>query len=419
MKILGTLVAFTLSLLTGCANLNTINRSHSLGDQGIAIHLDASQRLAYSDKAGRMCTEPTPDALQSYASALGAGLSIPSQGSASLSNALAANSASIGLHTQSITLMRDGLYRICEGHYNGSLTQFDVAQLMQRSQDLTLAALAIEQLTGAVVARQAILTNGAQADAAADAVNTAALLDQARKDLAEKQARLKAAEEDEKNQKAAVVAADAAVKTPPSGADPKELQDTKDKADAKLKVDQQAVVDAQAAVKEQKESIVLLQTSLASARTNAKTVIESAGRFAPAGGNGQTINKDTAKVIATATENIVAGILKKDHRVDACISIVSQYAYAASENLKSEEKIEKATIDMKNVEGKSDKDSKDKANIASAGVSAAREKQRVASVVVRDLQPGYDACLMILKVTPSDTKIPPPVATQNSSTRTQ
>ncbi len=396
MKVFGLVILIALSLLTGCANLNTINRAHPLPSKGLAIHLDAPQRLAYSDEVGRMCTEPTPDALQSYASALGAGLSIPSQGSASLSNALAANSASIGLHTQSITLMRDGLYRICEAYYNGGLSQFDVAQLMQRSQDLTLAALAIEQLTGAVVARQAILTNGAQADAAADAVNTAALLDQARKDLAEKQARLKAAEEEETKQKDAVAAADAAIGNLPAGADATELKKTKAQAEAKLKVDQQAVADAQAAVKEQKESIALLQSSLASAKTTAKAVVTSAGKLSPKGGNGPTINKDTAEVIATATENIVKGVLEKDHRVDACISIVSQYAHAASEKLRAENQIAEAQSEVKNLMGSSDKESVRKATIATENVRAAQSKQQVAIGVVKDLQPGYDACVVIL-----------------------
>lgn len=55
--------------LAGCANLLTIERRSALPRHGTAIHLDAPQRIAYADKFGHVCAEPSPDALQAYASA--------------------------------------------------------------------------------------------------------------------------------------------------------------------------------------------------------------------------------------------------------------------------------------------------------------------------------------------------------------
>ena len=139
--------------LAGCANLLTIERRSALPRHGTAIHLDAPQRIAYADKFGHVCAEPSPDALQAYASAFGASIASPGRDAVSLSNALSADSTGIGLRTQSITLMRDMLYRICEAQHNKAIGPDDTIQLLQRSQDLSPGILAIEQLTGAIVAR--------------------------------------------------------------------------------------------------------------------------------------------------------------------------------------------------------------------------------------------------------------------------
>ena len=122
------------------------------------------------------------------------------KGDAALANALGANSAGIGLHTQSITLMRDTLYHICEQAHNKTLGDGDVVQLLQRSQDMTLGVLAIEQLTGAVVARQAMITVGANASVSTNINNTQAALDQAVKNEAMKQTALTQANDAQKKQ---------------------------------------------------------------------------------------------------------------------------------------------------------------------------------------------------------------------------
>jgi hypothetical protein len=198
------LFSVSILLITGCANFNTIGRSTDLPRHGIAVHLDAPQRVVYSNKKGWVCAEPSPDALQAYASSLAGSFTAPSKESVSLALALSENSASIGLRTQAITLMRDALYRICELYYNKALSQGDVIQLLERSQDLSLGVLAIEQLTGAVVARQAMLTTGSNGATSANVNNTQAALDQARKYEGTKQAALATATATRDNLKATV-----------------------------------------------------------------------------------------------------------------------------------------------------------------------------------------------------------------------
>lgn len=174
-------------------NFSTVSRTTLLPGQEVAIHLDSPQRLVYRNSKGYICAEPTPDALQSYANAMGGGLTGPARNSASVTNAFAANAASVGLHTQSITLMRDILYRICEHSHNESLSQIEVMQLLERAQDLTLGVLAIEQLTGVVAARQALLLDSSAASAASAINNTQAQLDIAKRNENIKKAELDAA----------------------------------------------------------------------------------------------------------------------------------------------------------------------------------------------------------------------------------
>ena len=96
--------------LTACANINTIGRTTKLdsGDNiGKAVHLDIQQRLLIVNEFGYYCSEPSPDALAAYAAAFGIGASSPASGAASAAGGGQSSAASVGLRTQSITLMRD------------------------------------------------------------------------------------------------------------------------------------------------------------------------------------------------------------------------------------------------------------------------------------------------------------------------
>lgn len=168
--------------LAGCANFSTVERRTELPLGGKAVHLDAPQRLAIANQLGQVCAEPSPDAIQAYASSLGLGFAAPSKESVSVAQALSASAGSIGLRTQSITLMRDALYRICELYYNGGLDKNAALLLLERSQDLSLGILAIEQLTGAVVAQQVNINTNSVATAAASINDTQKELDKAKAD---------------------------------------------------------------------------------------------------------------------------------------------------------------------------------------------------------------------------------------------
>ena len=164
--------------LSSCANLQTVGRTTPI-DDGTAIHLDAQQRLVVASANG-YCAEPSPDALSAYVASLG--FSAPGSQTpegASFLEALKSTTGSIGLRTQSITLMRDALYRMCEASNNGHLSDLEVAAFLRRSQDLTAVVLAIEQLTGAVAANQLALTPGSTATRAEELVSNQQALNEA------------------------------------------------------------------------------------------------------------------------------------------------------------------------------------------------------------------------------------------------
>ena len=161
--------------LAGCANLNSISRTNDLAivneggkkGSGKAIHLDIQQRLLIIDELGNFCAEPSPDALAAFAGAVGASASNPAKAAVAASFAGSSTAASVGLRTQTITIMRDALFRMCEAYANGAVGAAQVAALLNRSQDLTAVVLAVEQLTGVTAAKQAALDSQTDADATA------------------------------------------------------------------------------------------------------------------------------------------------------------------------------------------------------------------------------------------------------------
>lgn len=319
--------------LSGCANLATIGRNTDLPGGGKAIHLDSAQRLVYADSKGRLCAEPTPDALQSYAAALGASVGIDERGAASLSNALNANAASVGLHTQSITLMRDTLYRICEYSHNANVENIDVVQLLQRSQDLTLGALAIEQLTGAVVARQALLSGSAASDSAASINNTQAQVDVAQKNVSNKQDQLSKALTAEQAQQSAVGAAKQALeaanaKVPKDEKEIKAASDILAAEEITLQVRIADVANSKTNLERASAALAAIENMLAAAIAASKATATGSGSFTSNVDN-KNIDQFTVEHIAKATTEIVQLVLTKGHATDTCLAFLTR-SYAGS-----------------------------------------------------------------------------------------
>ena len=125
------LVVLAMMPLMGCTNY--IFRQFDV-DRGESLSIDAKQRVVLvTHKGGKtrdrtvVCTEPSPDALSAQAasgnvsgnatlsSATPGG---PSQGSGSGNAAWASSAAaaSIAMRSQTVQLLRDGLFRACEAY---------------------------------------------------------------------------------------------------------------------------------------------------------------------------------------------------------------------------------------------------------------------------------------------------------------
>jgi hypothetical protein len=325
-------IAFVVS---GCANISTLHRWTWLPGNGQALHLDAPQRVVLTNASGFACAEPSPDALQAYASAIGASFASPDDKAASLSGAMNTGAGSIGLRTQSITLMREMLYRLCESARNQSLTAVDHTQLLQRAQDMTLAVLAIEQLTGAVVARQVLLSGSAESSSSANIANTQAALDAARKNEQLAKDSLTAAQEEEKRQTDAVQKIDDAIAEEKKKPTP--VQADLDKL-AKQRAAQQGTLDsAKGATKVANDNHLAARKASQAIESNFNAAIATStaaargtGSFSE-GSDRNYVGKDTVEQIARATTDIVIAVVNKGHLTDTCITLMTQFAKAEPE----------------------------------------------------------------------------------------
>lgn len=174
---------------TGCAYLTNYTAPINLRDGSVAI--DVKQRVVFSqsrndDKRSHVvvCAEPSPDALTVIGVSGGFSLSDGTGKSGNAAAALSESGASIGLRTQSIQLLRDAMYRLCEGYAGGAVTATDFAAMQRRYQSTMMGLIAIEQLTGPVVASQAFLKSSAMGQSGASAGDATVDSAQTKLDLA-------------------------------------------------------------------------------------------------------------------------------------------------------------------------------------------------------------------------------------------
>ncbi len=328
--------------LGACANLQTLNRESDMPGGGKAIHLDAQQRTILTRVDGTYCAEPSPDALASYAASLGLGISQPGQGAASLANALQSNAAGIGLRTQSITLMRDALYRVCEATANGVLGQVGATTMLARSQDLTAVVLAVEQLTGAVAAQQVALTSEAKANSAATLVENDKALEIAKENEKRKLEDLNSAIEkrdasedkigvsETDGLRGAVRVAEANATNLPNGMD-QAIADTKStNAQAALKMEEKKLEDLNDDVElktdlhEAAEQTLAAVTVLKDAAvSNAFASARGEAQFGATPAQAKNLDAAATKEIAEAVTEMVNHVLDKNYTLDSCTAMIT------------------------------------------------------------------------------------------------
>ncbi len=173
---------FAFLALTGCANLTSIYRTFDISN-GESPLIDIRQRAILvapksnnvgneamhagkgsSDTNMVVCAEPSPDAMAALAYELATKGSLPGKGSGELAFAMQDSAAFTGIRTQSIQLLRDFGYRLCESYLSGAITPAQYELLMRRLQKNIVALLAIEQLTGTLRSPPIVLTSSGIAE---------------------------------------------------------------------------------------------------------------------------------------------------------------------------------------------------------------------------------------------------------------
>lgn len=371
--LLGTLNSLA---LCGCANLFTSTKSIELDKKSYA--LDVKQRVVvskrldvYRDGKGDVqvvCTEPSPDALTTISATAGANVanqiarsssgqaegntdeqSANLQSAKSVTAALAEQGAFVGLRTQSIQLLRDAMYRLCEGYASGAVQPAEFALMQRRYQSTMLGLLAIEQLTRPVVAAQVVLASTASSaagtrpdDAQVDklrarldglvTIDTEARVkletaksshETAEQALASnvkeaEEARQRAAREEEGRQKTAKETADAAKIKAAGAAAAKPFEDARPGLETTRKQTEGDLRDARIRFTEAQRSRADAESELAAARSRAASSAAGGGQFSALGSSSASITDS----LGVRIKEIVSDI-NRNYIVSDCFAILA------------------------------------------------------------------------------------------------
>jgi len=317
----------TILFFGGCAHLTTYQSD--IGTPTTGVSMDAKQRLVLVNSVSsqrRMCAEPSPDALSALGASLGASL-VTGTSTKQLAAALGESSASIGLRTTSIQLMRDAMYRACEAYLSDGIKADEYADLQAHSQTLVVGLLAIEQLTGAVQAQQVAVMSNAGAGTGGDVTQEAADLTEKKKEtLNQKLAAADAAKEQDALDKQVAAKQDEVDK---AKADDATTAEDQAKLDEQLLDLQKADADATTEAKRQaglleiaQQAQAIAQQAYDMARVRLRGLVSGDAKFSQqTRGN---MSDATAQVVADSITKIVASVVGVGIESQRCLKLLSK-----------------------------------------------------------------------------------------------
>jgi len=149
-------------LVLGCAQ-NRIFEQFNV-DAGESLSVDAKQRMILVTRHGGksrdrlvVCAEPSPDAVSAVAASMstnanvttGDGTTVP-QGNASLEVSAASSEvvATLAMRTQTVQLLRDGLFRACEAYMNGAIDQHQYNVILLNINRLMVTLMGVDAIGG-------------------------------------------------------------------------------------------------------------------------------------------------------------------------------------------------------------------------------------------------------------------------------
>lgn len=359
------LVAGFVQTVSGCANFKTVHRNLDLGNSTTSksVAIDGYQLPIFShmpyvrpdgitvDANGNkqvfiVCPNPPVEAISAnsvaaavtnsfkagQASRSGLGGQIDTQ--ASVASAMAA--ASIGLRTNSTTLLSYNATSNCLAYMGGATQDRKFMELARRNQQITLAILAIEQLTGVAQAGQASFNSesGSSTGTADLAPLQTALDNRAKEDIAARailataEANVKSSKDDLQTKLSDLAKANAALE---KLVDAKEKNEAIEAQRAVVASSQQAVTNAQKIMDTARLVEATARQDAARTAANvsyAKTAIELAqsnvraqALATTAAGQGQGPRASATSDVANAVVEIVKNITSAIGTGETCASL--------------------------------------------------------------------------------------------------
>lgn len=277
----------------------------------------------------RFCAEPSPDALSALAASGSLGLSQADKVQLSAALGLSEGASSIGLRTQSIQLMRDAMYRVCEGYLSGALSEGAYETLNRRFQSSMVAILAIEQLTGAVRARQVVLGGSTSVGAAEAALKATSLAQDAKTAVDNTQKALDAAKEKQATADTAQKTAQKAVDD--AGANVTEAQKTAlTTANTNLATEKKTVADLEKKLADNKAAYDKVEQARIAAVTTPVTTSAS-GSFEQVSA-AQNLDAASIAAVSKSVEGIVSQTLGLQFSNELCTTLLVAQAYGRLPN---------------------------------------------------------------------------------------
>ena len=160
MQIKKLLTVSTLLLTLGaCDHVRTHWVSQEQGKMTV-LEADAADKLVFHSRRGDAipvtCSAQSPDAITSKSfSAAFSGGTPTAGGGAGLSTSQAA--AYVGMRTQTIQLLRDGYFRLCEAYQNRAISKEQYNLALTSMPDIFVTIMAIDAVAGASVAPPVVL----------------------------------------------------------------------------------------------------------------------------------------------------------------------------------------------------------------------------------------------------------------------
>lgn len=134
-------------------------------DRRVFSHFDPDTRQPVFVDSQVICSQPAPDAIAADSVGFGLGGASAAGDSGGLDLSSGQSVGGIGLRTQSVTLLRDAFFRLCEAYQNGAVDHVEYSVNLRRLENTVIAILAVEQLTGAVTGSSVALSSSGSAAA--------------------------------------------------------------------------------------------------------------------------------------------------------------------------------------------------------------------------------------------------------------